>query len=316
MKRIDDEIEPTLMYVNAALDFIVGLVESKSKTNELCCPFAMDLSIAVGAPKEINNNDKEPDGNDDSDDDDDDIPNEAAPTGEYQCYIGDIQKKLDENKLKNVKDELKDIDDGRRAFRESFEKLRESVEKEEKEEKNKYPYRKRFISMIDRRKSKKSDKLDDFFLYEPPHGVYTRDIPKVEASEWYISATRTCLLPNMKYNKFEAIGDQNPKNKGQDDEKNKKPEEDTNVGASFHCKGGLLTFSFHVKAIDQIKCYLFWNGQMIRCFADEIFWILPQLFDMEKEENKTYIKSEEFEILVNNMKAKLKDLKYEAFVNM
>ena len=33
---------------------------------------------------------------------------------------------------------------------------------------------------------------------------------------------------------------------------------DKNIGASSHCKGGLLAFSFHVKAIDQIKCYIFW----------------------------------------------------------
>ena len=55
---------------------------------------------------------------------------------------------------------------------------------------------------------------------------------------------------------------------------------------------------------------------MIRCFADEIFWVLPQLFDMEKEENKTFIKGEDFKLLIKNMSEKLKDRKYKAFVNM
>eukprot|EP01083_Nonionella_stella_P187987 691912_1 len=37
-----------------------------------------------------------------------------------------------------------------------------------------------------------------------------------------------------------------------------------NIGASFHAKGGLITFSYFVKSKDVIKCYLYWNGQVIR----------------------------------------------------
>ena len=44
----------------------------------------------------------------------------------------------------------------------------------------------------------------------------------------------------------------------EEDQKVKIPEKDINIGTSFHCRGGLLTFSFHVRATDRIKCYLFW----------------------------------------------------------
>ena len=57
---------------------------------------------------------------------------------------------------------------------------------------------------------------------------------------------------------FKILGKPNPKLLDQDHQKAEVPEKDKNIGVNFHCKGGLLTFSFHVKANDQIKCYLFW----------------------------------------------------------
>ena len=44
------------------------------------------------------------------------------------------------------------------------------------------------------------------YLYEPPKGVFARDIPNDELPEWYISASRTCLLPSVEYNEDKAIG--------------------------------------------------------------------------------------------------------------
>ena len=53
-------------------------------------------------------------------------------------------------------------------------------------------------------------------------------------------------------------GKPNPKIFDQEEKKPEIPDKDKIIGAHFHCKGGLITFSFHVKATDQIKCYLFW----------------------------------------------------------
>ena len=36
-------------------------------------------------------------------------------------------------------------------------------------------------------------------------GIYTRNIPDNAASEWYISACRTCILPPMQYDEKQAI---------------------------------------------------------------------------------------------------------------
>ena len=59
--------------------------------------------------------------------------------------------------------------------------------------------------------------------------------------EWYIASSNTTLIPNAKFDIEQAIG-----NKAKDIQ-NPKPTEE-NITASSHCKGGLLTFSFHVKA--------------------------------------------------------------------
>ena len=59
--------------------------------------------------------------------------------------------------------------------------------------------------------------------------------------EWYIASSNTTLIPNAKFDIEQAIGNTEKQN---DD---LKPTEE-NITASSDCKGGLLTFSFHVKA--------------------------------------------------------------------
>ena len=179
----------------------------------------------------------------------------------YIDYIGDITKKLDNNKWRYSKFKVDKKTQEKaltiNAIRNTFQGLQHMVESEEKQKNDVYPYRSRFISIIDRRQSKQSEEEDVVITYECK-GKYTRDIPEDEASEWYIAASKTCLVPNMEYEEDVATGKPDPEKKAadQNEEKNKNPAEDTNVGASFHCRGGLLTFSFHVKAQDQIKCYL------------------------------------------------------------
>ena len=92
-------------------------------------------------------------------------------------------------------------------------------------------------------------------------------------------------------------------------------DKDKNIGAAFHAKGGLLTFSFQCKASDQIKCYMYWQGQMIRFFPDEIETVFSQIFNMDCDDNKTYFENEHFKTTIANIKDKLQDKKFNAFVS-
>merc|ERR1719410_2276637 len=88
--------------------------------------------------------------------------------------------------------------------------------------------------------------------------------------------------------------------------------EDSNIRSSFHCMNALLTISFHVKQIDQISSYLYYNGQVTRFMAEDIKLFLPKIFnmawnngeDIEKDENgndmmsvnEEYLFDEEYEL--------------------
>ena len=59
--------------------------------------------------------------------------------------------------------------------------------------------------------------------------------------EWYIASSNTTLIPNAKFDIEDAIRKKAEAN-------NKVKATAQNITAASHCKGGLLTFSFHVKS--------------------------------------------------------------------
>lgn len=73
--------------------------------------------------------------------------------------------------------------------------------------------------------------------------------------------------------------------------------EKSNIETSFHCRGALLTFSFHVIEQDKIRCYFSWNGQGISFMPEDILTILPIIFNMESEkyDNNDFIKDKDEE---------------------
>merc|ERR1711971_583651 len=55
------------------------------------------------------------------------------------------------------------------------------------------------------------------------------------------------------------------------------------------CDGKMLTFSFHVEAEDNIRCYMYSMGQMMRFMPKDILTVLPRFFvaeDKKKDEKK------------------------------
>ena len=200
LMKIDDSIPDILSYGISAIDFITNLLDQQDKSLNTICPFQFDLCIATGAPIERKENDdaennEEDDDDDDDDDDEDETKNPEPDDGKFVDYIGDIQAKLDQdggdNKLKNVKYKPDPANDkfDYREFNVLFKALQQEINKsEESKEEQGFPFRKRFISMIDRRASKDGSKSDDIWMYEPPKGKtgqYTSNIPQNEAALWY-----------------------------------------------------------------------------------------------------------------------------------
>ena len=116
------------------------------------------------------------------------------------------------------------------------------------------------------------------------------------------------MLSPLKYNESNAINHKNIEAKPKDSSK------DENISAAFHCKGSLITFSFQCKWQNEIKCFLYWNGQMIRFFGDEVETIFPRIFNMDHEDNNMdYFGTDEFKNDIDYINEKLRDRKFEAF---
>merc|ERR1719245_1871851 len=64
------------------------------------------------------------------------------------------------------------------------------------------------------------------------------------------------------------------------------------------------------KSLDEVKCYLYWQGQGHRFYPNDIKKVLPNIFNMNQE-NKAFIKSKEAKELINRMK--ISDKKFEKF---
>eukprot|EP01084_Bolivina_argentea_P061569 112527_1 len=213
MMLINDSLQATVQLFNGSIQFIV----KKTATHKLICPFQIDMCIAVGAPAIIENNvtaggDSDNDDDDDGDyygdyyefydDDDDDIGGDGVDdglSGDFVDCIGAIEDKLKNNNLKYAF--CPATKNRNRMFNEVYEEFVKKVphELEGLDDKTEYLHKKRLIAFVDRREEKHDEEKDEefnIFMYEPPKDC--RDMPKTSmVPEWCISASRTCLLPNM-----------------------------------------------------------------------------------------------------------------------
>ena len=147
-------------------------------------------------------------------------------------------------------------------------------------------------------------------------------IPKDYLPEWFISASKTCLLPNLYYKPWKAeLGiAKDPKSNSKKEEVMKQ-----NIACSSHAKGGLLTCSFIAKSQECIKAYIYWNGQMSRFGAADIEKVFPRLFNMNwnngtKQRNNSETLNEIFmndqdkiQKLTSLIRKQLHDKQFQAF---
>eukprot|EP01083_Nonionella_stella_P071763 192963_1 len=294
MSKIDDDLARIIYYIEDAANWIGNLIHDKSRFNPKgLCPFQVDFCIASGAPikdenlvekglEAIKTNRNKPDVEHKFSDDEEE-------TDDFIDYVGNIEENLKNRKIKYAKCKYSEVDDQKetRVLGELYNRfLKDNDLRANDENTFQYLHKKRLIAMVDRRTSKDDPKArDDIYMFESPLGG--RRIPDDAVPEWYINSSATCLIPGQR------------------------PQDD--LGAKHHFKGGLLTLSFHVKQENEIKCYLFWNGQMIRFMPNDIKTVLPCIINMKNDPD--YIKENKTElgVRIRNMERSFFDEGFTRF---
>merc|ERR1712228_260419 len=331
---ITDSLAEISRYIASTIAFVqstaIGYNENIQK---LACPFQFDIVFALKGVKK-NPNKQENDDDDDVDDDDDEQndddkkkqDDDKQENDEFYDVFGDLKKKITSNGLKHIFQEISDeilkneADykryaevKGARFVKQPF--IDEFSKKYDNKTQETYPSRYRFCAVVDRRKPDKNKNIlakDELLLFAP--SKYEKFPNEEQDPLFYFNASRTCIIPEQAQDDNERDKDKN-KDKDEDEEADQ-IEKDVFAAITTlsQCKGAALTLSFHVESEDEIRCYLFLNGQGIRFFPEDIKLLLPQFFDSEYLDNATFANSEEAESLIDEMNKTLSDLRFEAFL--
>eukprot|EP01084_Bolivina_argentea_P106124 190013_1 len=314
--RIIDKLEDTLHYIKAQVDFVHKMAHEKGTA----CPFQIDACIVYDKVQSTPQKNKsirlpdDPDDDEDDDDDPDDEEDDAEADVAFEDLIGNVKNRLNNEKLlheigvmkraeTDEKDEKSDGDNGYRYMRgygECFDKFRVNLMETKGDKFAEYPRNHRLCSLIDRRQPKEENKKyvrkeDEIIFYEPPKDC--NRIPNQEEAEvdlWYFDSSKTCILPNTGYGK------------------QVKKSVELNITSGTGANGALLVLSFHVLSADQIRAYLYWNGGVMRFFAEDVLCLLPSFF-VDNKENKAFRQSAAAQSIASDIKTKLRDKKFEAF---
>merc|ERR1712087_808732 len=166
-----------------------------------------------------------------------------------------------------------------------------------------FPHKWRVVAFVDKRQNPNQDAKDNVFVYAPP--MDCRSIPNDAVPEWHMNASRTCLLPNLKYKSGAKKGMTKKLQSGGD---TKEKLQRSNITTAFHCKGSLMTLSVIAQEVDVVQCYLYWNGQMTRFMPQDVKVLFPKLFNMKwnvrkplgnnaKSANESFVESKELDAL-------------------
>jgi len=165
------------------------------------------------------------------------------------------------------------------------------------------------VFLVDRREQ--NEETEDVSIYKD-----TAKIPKDAVAEYYSASTLEMIVPEMKVNDVddanvddEKENDDDGKGNDQeeqpsvaaddDDEKENDDDDDDDdgnaatdgnpIGARHHCNGSVLTLSFQVKAEDEVKLYLYWNGTTLPLKSDYLKNVLSHIFNMEFGDNQQFM---------------------------
>ena len=227
--------------------------------------------------------------------------------------FGNVKKKLSSEKLVHSVGEF-GAETRTRFYRTQFEKFKEdltSINEADKEYRD-FPRNHRFCSFIDRRKGSASNGTgdeDEIIFFEPPANC--KRIPSEHVPLWFFDSSATSIIPNVGYSETMHSS---VEQKQMDKVAQKVPPNEENITSKSDCNGALLVLSFHVEAANEIRCYLYLNGQVTRFMADDIVLLLPRYF-ADTKANREFVQSAAAKRIVQNVHSKLIDSKFEAFYN-
>ena len=112
---------------------------------------------------------------------------------------------------------------------------------------------------------------------------------------WCFSSSKTCIIPATKDFTEEFVDEMRLTTQA--------------VNTEVPCKGAFMVLSFHVMSPDEIRCYIYLNGQFVRFQPDDIKYMLPQFFK-QNEQNLTFSQSNKIDMMIKDMNGKLIDTKF------
>ena len=319
--QIDDKLSEIADYIAAAIEFAHWLIgeDKQEHLKQESVPFQIDFSFIFSSVK--NNSDNKistDDGEDDVDtssDDDDDDDEDEKETDDFFDHFGSIELKLEQAQVNHISQD-RDRDEENKEdqllsttelLKNHFVLFKREVKKEHEQKGYKtYPKDHRFVVLIDRRKPNKNGDgasylkvNDDIHMFEPPEG--TNELPSNPTSLALFDLSARVLIPGKD-------------GTGQDIEYVTKTRM-APKSALDPCMGSLLTLSLHCFSQDEMRAYLFINGQSVRFFNQDIINLLPKYFS-DNQENKRFINSDHAKELIESTKGKLNDTQFEKFYQL
>ena len=268
--------------------------------------------------------DSDSDDSDDEDDDDDDEKNDNKKRQKLSENIGDIEQRLKKSKVvyvcRNAQrvNMVREFDELYKKFRSKMSKhsrkqkdnLRQASsisasssndhvednkdnnkneENKEQESKpklglddmseiiNRLPHRKRLVIVVDRRLNKDDidcnemeideTKQTKIWMYEPEE---YKDIPKGYVKEWYFESSFKNIIPHKSRNKI--------------------------IRSKSTENGWINIFSFHIEQKDEIRCYLYRTGEIMRFEPNDVLNLFEKFFNLNDSRfdlrNKAWIQNQ------------------------
>eukprot|EP01084_Bolivina_argentea_P256874 432656_1 len=294
--KIQDNYEEICELISGAVDFVYNLTTSPFESG--ICSFQLDFCIAF-------NNVKQPTTDEDTvmyDDavmyDDDDVTDhkdekkheKKDENAFFDCFCN-IKEKLEQAGLIYVSQKV--TTSRHLKFKPQFTQLATKLKPKLQKETNEFPRRFRFVSILDRRNSKEGDEL---IFAEPPQDCFKFPEENKRCDDlWYFNSSKTCIIPK----------DKNYNDKDEDKKRKLKTEI---INTDHPMNNGMLTLSFHVVSKEEIRCYMYIGGRMMRFVPENLKLFLPQFFS-----DSEYKSSEDLDLLIKNMNSKLVDARFNSF---
>jgi len=292
--QIIGDLRTAALYIASTIDFVANLAKNRADST---CPFQYDT---VFLHDELNDVDPD-DGGMTSDDGDDDEDHKVSDVEEVKHMekFENIVEGIQNRGLKHQTVTLaakEPLREGARPFAQTFGKLKLDKKVED------YPRNCRFCSVVDLRGNtldeQKQDDLEcgkaEVVMFESAQRQGDHDkLDEVKTASntalGYFHRAKACIIPDFK-----------------DKAKDKAPLDSMTLGPHF-------TLSFQVDTVDDMRCYLFMNGQCARFIPEDIVLLMPPYF-VQSEANKAFVESEEALFIIMKMHGKLLDTAFQTLL--